>query len=65
MNVKEIESAIAKLPAAQVAQLAKWFEEFHAKVWDDQLEQDLKAGRFDSLLQEAQQDLDAGRCDEL
>lgn len=65
MDVKEIESAIAELPVAEVAELAKWFEEFHAKVWDDQLEADLKAGKLDSLLEEAKQDLDAGRCNEL
>jgi hypothetical protein len=65
MDVKEIESAIAELPVAQVAELARWFEEFHAKVWDHQIEQDLKAGRLDSLLEEAKQDLDSSRCDEL
>jgi hypothetical protein len=32
MDVKEIESAIAALPVAEVAELAKWFEEYHAQV---------------------------------
>ena len=65
MDVKEIESAIAALPVAKITELAKWFEEFHAQVWDRQIEQDVKAGRLDSLLEETQHDLDAGRCDEL
>jgi len=65
MDVKEIETAIAALPPAEVAELAKWFEEFHAQVWDHQIEQDFKSGRLDSLLDQAQQDLEADRCDTL
>lgn len=57
MDVKEIETAIAQLPPAKVAELAEWFEEFHARIWDGQIEQDLKAGRLDSLLKEAEKDL--------
>jgi hypothetical protein len=62
MDVKEIETAIAELPASDVAELAAWFEKFHAELWDAQIEQDLKSGRLDSLLKEAEQDLEAGRC---
>jgi hypothetical protein len=65
MDVKEIESAIANLPPAEMAELARWFEEFHAQVWDQQIERDLKAGRLDSLLEEAKQDLESNRCREL
>ena len=65
MDVKEIESAIAKLPPAEMAELARWFEEFHAQVWDQQIERDLKAGRLDSLLEEAKEDFDSNRCREL
>jgi hypothetical protein len=65
MDVKEIESAITQLPPAKVAELAEWFEEFHAQLWDSQVEQDLKAGRLNSLLEEAEKDLESGRCDSL
>lgn len=65
MDVKEIESAIAKLPPAKVAELAEWFEEFYAQIWDKQLEQDLKAGRLDSLLKQAEEDHESGRCEPL
>lgn len=65
MDVKEIETAIAQLPPAKVAELAEWFEEFHARIWDRQLEEDLKAGRLDSLLTEAGDDLESGRCEPL
>jgi hypothetical protein len=65
MDVKDIESAIAQLPPTKVAELAQWFEEFHAQLWDKQLEEDVKAGRLDSLLMEADQDHESGRCEKL
>jgi len=65
MDIKEIESAIAQLPPSELAELAKWFEEFQAQVWDEQLEQDVKSGRLDALLKQAEQDFEQGQCDPL
>ena len=65
MDIQEIESAISKLPPAQVAELAGWFEQFHAQLWDNQIEQDIRNGRLNSLLDEAARDLDSGNCESL
>ena len=65
MDIKEIETAITQLPPSQVAALAKWFEEFQAQVWDQQLERDVKSGRFDALMEEAKHDFANGRCEPL
>jgi len=65
MDVKEIESAIAQLPPAELAELAKWFEEFQAQVWDEQIEQDMKAGRLDAPLKQAEMDFERGQCEPL
>jgi hypothetical protein len=65
MNIKEIESAIAQLPPSELAELAKWFAEFQAQAWDEQLERDSKAGRLDALLREAEQEFEQGRCEPL
>ena len=65
MDVQEIESAITQLPRAEVAELAAWFEQFHAQLWDSQIEQDVGSGRLDSLLEETRRDIDAGRCESL
>lgn len=62
MDVKEIETAISQLPPAQVAELADWFDEFRACLWDRQIEKDLSSGRLQSVLDEAREDLEAGRC---
>ena len=61
MDVKEIETAIARLTPDQVAELARWFEEFQAQVWDEQIAQDVQEGRLDALLEEAERDFESGQ----
>jgi hypothetical protein len=65
MDIKEIESAIAQLPPSELAKLAEWFAEYQARVWDEQLGRDVKAGRLDALLEEAEQEFSSGRCEPL
>ena len=62
MDVKEIETAIAQLPPAQVAELADWFDEFRARLWDQEIERDLNSGKLQTMLDEAKDDLESGRC---
>lgn len=62
MSVKEIEAAITKLPQAEVAELAAWLEEYQAQAWDAQIAQDVRAGRFEPLLQRARAQYKADRC---
>ena len=65
MSTKEIESAIAQLPPSEVAKLAEWFHEFQAQVWDSQIERDVRAGRLDALIEQAEKEFKAGQCDPL
>ena len=60
MGVKEIELAITQLPAKDLGELAAWFADYCAGMWDKQIEQDLKAGRLDALLQEVNAEVEAG-----
>lgn len=62
MSVQEIESAIVQLPNPELNQLAAWFEEFQADLWDRQIEQDALSGRLDALAEQANQEFEAGRC---
>jgi hypothetical protein len=64
-SVKEIEDAISKLPAPDLAALREWFAQFDAASWDRQIEDDVAAGRLDSLAEEALRDLREGRCKDL
>ncbi len=52
-KLEKIEQDIASLTPGEVAKLARWFADFHADVWDKQIENDAKAGRLDRLADEA------------
>lgn len=60
MTIKEIESAITQLPAKELAELMVWLREYHAQAWDKQIEDDLEAGRLDTLLAEVDKEYEVG-----
>jgi hypothetical protein len=60
MNVAEIGSAITQLPPKELAELMAWLLEHHQHVWDKQIEDDLDAGRLDTLLAEVDKEHEAG-----
>ena len=45
-SVKEIEEAVLKLSAAELAAFRAWFADFDAEAWDRQIEDDVAAGRL-------------------
>jgi hypothetical protein len=63
-SVNEIEEAVLRLPAAELAAFRAWFAEFDAEAWDRRIEDDVASGRLDALAGEALEDLRAGRCTE-
>ncbi len=60
MSVQEIETQITRLTDQDVAKLLAWLEEYHAQLWDEQIEQDAEAGRLDALLAEVDKEYEAG-----
>jgi hypothetical protein len=64
-SVPEIEAAIKKLSAKELAKFRKWFEKFDAEAWDKKLEADVRAGRLDDLAEEALRDHRHGRTTKL
>ena len=62
MSVEDLESAISRLSAEELARFAAWFEDFLADRWDRQIEADIKAGRLDAAAKRADEDFKAGRC---
>ncbi len=60
MSVAEIESAITELTSKDLDELISWLENYHAKLWDKQLEEDLEAGRLDTVLAEVDREYEAG-----
>jgi hypothetical protein len=59
MSVKEIELAISQLPPGEFSELMSWLEEYHAQVWDKQIEGDLEQGRLDRVLEQVKADIAA------
>ncbi len=62
MSVTEIEAAITDLPAEEVAHLMSWLADYHARLWDEQIAEDLDAGRLDTLLAEVDAEYQAGQA---
>ena len=60
-KLEKIEQDIASLSASDVAKLAEWFAEFHADLWDKQIEADANTGKLDALADRALADHRAGK----
>lgn len=64
-EVEQLEQRVKNLPAEDLAKFRAWFIEFDSRRWDQQIEEDFKAGRLDNLISEALEDLKAGRARDL
>ena len=64
-NVKTIDEAVESLPPSDLAEFRRWFAEFDARAWDQQIEQDAAVGKLDGLAAEALADYHAGSPREL
>ena len=62
MSVHELESAVTRLSAEELATFAEWFENFVADAWDKDIEADALSGKLDHLAKRADEDFEAGRC---
>lgn len=64
-EVQEIEQAIERLSSQKLAELRRWFAEFDANAWDEQIEADAAAGKLDALADEALAEYHSGQAREL
>jgi hypothetical protein len=60
-TVQEIEKALTKLPPEKLAEFRSWYTEFDAAQWDEQIENDIQAGRLDAFADQALNDLSQNR----
>lgn len=60
LSVQQIEAAIAQLPPNDVVELLSWLDQFHAHLWDKQIEEDLESGRLDSIIADVDAEYEAG-----
>jgi hypothetical protein len=61
-TVEQIEAAILKLSPQELSQLADWVLDLDEQRWDEQIEQDVAAGKLDFLAQEALAEFEVGNC---
>jgi hypothetical protein len=61
-TVERIEAEILKLSPKELTQLTDWVLALDERAWDEQIEQDIAAGKLDFLAQEALAELKAGNC---
>ena len=64
-KLEQIEQAVLALTDAEKAKFRKWFAEFEAQRWDEQIERDAKAGKLEKLAERALAEYRAGRSREL
>jgi len=53
-KIEYLEQTVSQLSPDEFARFRAWFLEFDARVWDEQIEADLKAGKLDKFIAEAQ-----------
>ena len=64
-KIEKLETEIRKLSPKELATFREWFATFDAAAWDQQFEDDAKAGKLDRLADEALADHRAGRSQKL
>ena len=57
----DIKKAVATLDPAEREAFRRWFENFTARQWDEQIERDASVGKFDELARQAIVDHKKGR----
>jgi hypothetical protein len=61
-TVKQIEAEILKLSPQELSQLADWVLDLDEQRWDEQIEQDVAAGKLTFLAQEALTEFETANC---
>ena len=62
MSVKDLQHSVERLAKEELDEFSKWFEEYMADRWDEQIERDIRAGKWDAAGERAIADFEAGRC---
>ncbi len=63
--VKKIETEVTALSETELRTFRSWFMKFDAAHWDDQLNNDVRAGKLDGLAAEALEQYGKGQCKRL
>jgi len=64
-EIEEIEARVRDLPSEDFARFRDWFHEFENELWDRQIESDYRAGKLDTLINQARAELAQGKAREI
>jgi len=64
-RVEELANEVQRLSREELAAFRDWFRKYDADEWDREIEEDVLAGRFEKLANEAIAEHKAGRTKEL
>lgn len=64
-KVQQIERQIRKLSSEEFAELREWILERDWDAWDEQIEEDVRAGKLDDLVRDSEEDYLSERSREL
>jgi hypothetical protein len=60
-KLEKIQETVESLSDKELWKLAEWFDELRAQRWDQQIEEDIRAGKLDSFFDEARAEIAAGK----
>ncbi|MGI8966425.1 MAG: hypothetical protein ACR2H1_10120 [Limisphaerales bacterium] len=60
-TIPEVEKALRKMPVKDAWQVAGWLQHYLDKQWNQQIDEDITAGRLDKLAEKALDHYRAGR----
>jgi hypothetical protein len=60
-KLDQIEKSVASLSDDELKSFADWFDNLRWQRWDRQLEKDVRAGKLDSLIENARAEIGAGK----
>lgn len=65
MSITEIQTAVKQLSQDELAEFLEWLDNFQESLWDRQIEEDLKTGKLDVLIRQAEKAFNEGKCQEI
>lgn len=64
-EIEELAARVRKLPPKDFQEFRDWFYQWENEHWDQQIQSDFKAGKFDALIEKAKRELAQGKAREL
>ncbi len=64
-NIEQLEQRVRALNPNELNRFRQWFLEFDHEVWDQQIANDYRSGKFDKFIERAKSEFSQGKAKEL